>query len=270
MRQVGARIAVLCLIVGGLALGSGPADASVDCSAAPISVTHDITLSADLTCGANDAFHVLANGVTIDLNHHTVTGSSSHLGAVAQIRSHVVVKNGTFAGFGTAVEFLGGSSDVVSGIHAFCGSCSNISIDLDADHSIAKNNFVYLNARAIQAEGAFDVVKNNVAHENTIGIYVTAAHVHVTGNRVVSSTHVGIVDEGSGTALTNNIANGNGTSASSDGIDASLDQTSVVKGNTADYNTSYGIDAYAGATDAGGNSAKGNSQFAQCFNVVCT
>jgi hypothetical protein len=40
-------------------------------------------------------------------------------------------------------------------------------------------------------------------------------------------------------------------------------------GNRADNNIDFGIDAIAGVTDGGGNTASGNGGAQQCRNVVC-
>jgi hypothetical protein len=43
-----------------------------------------------------------------------------------------------------------------------------------------------------------------------------------------------------------------------------------IVGNTANDNDDLGIEAVAGVTDGGGNSASGNGNPAQCLNISCT
>jgi parallel beta-helix repeat protein len=65
--------------------------------------------------------------------------------------------------------------------------------------------------------------------------------------------------------LRNNLASGNGD----DGIQVDDPGTRIV-GNTANDNDDLGIEAVAGVTDGGGNSASGNGNPAQCLNISCT
>jgi parallel beta-helix repeat protein len=53
-----------------------------------------------------------------------------------------------------------------------------------------------------------------------------------------------------------------------DGIDVRAPATRLVD-NRADNNIDFGIDAVAGVTDGGGNTASGNGNAQQCRNVVC-
>jgi hypothetical protein len=67
-----------------------------------------------------------------------------------------------------------------------------------------------------------------------------------------------------GTLLQGNYAHG----FHDDGIDVRAPATRLV-GNRADSNLGFGINAVAGVTDGGGNTASGNDEAAQCRNVVC-
>jgi len=244
--------------------------AALNCSAAPIVVTHSIRLTSDLTCGPNNAFNVQKSGVTIDLNHHTVvSGSAGAFGVFSSGFSRVVVTRGTLSGFGTAVSFSAGSFDTVSRIRAFCSGCTNIEIEINASHSIAKGNFVFSNTRGIQVGGSFNQIVGNVLHANSNGIYITGSHTRVAGNRIVSSGFDGIYDGGGGSFFDGDISSQNGTSGAYDGIDAVSDATAVFKNNVTNYNTKFGIEADPGATDAGGNRGHDNAQATQCLNILC-
>jgi parallel beta-helix repeat protein len=67
------------------------------------------------------------------------------------------------------------------------------------------------------------------------------------------------------TSLRNNLASGNGD----DGIEVDDPDTRIV-GNRADDNDDLGVEAVAGVTDGGGNTAKGNGNPVQCLNLRCT
>ncbi len=260
---------VISLSLVALALSSPPAEAALDCSTAAIHVTRNIKLRTNLTCGANDAFDVTADHVTIDLNHHTVTGTVIHFGVFSDHHSRIVVKRGTFAGFGTAVGFMGGSRNVVSGITASCGVCSNVAMDIGSTRSVARGNFLYSNDRGIQAEAPGVTITRNVFHGNTHAIYLTGNGALVSRNLVVSSTGDGIEDLAQGAHFLRNTAIQNGVGGIGDGIFAGGDTTAVFKRNVARNNTNFGIEANPAARDAGGNRASGNGQLVQCVNVAC-
>jgi parallel beta-helix repeat protein len=67
------------------------------------------------------------------------------------------------------------------------------------------------------------------------------------------------------TVLRRNLTSGNGD----DGIQVD-DPDTLLVGNTANDNDDLGIEAVAGVTDGGGNTARSNGNPAQCSNVDCT
>ena len=71
----------------------------------------NVTLEEDLVC-SGDALTVGANGVRVDLNGHTITGSGIGVGITIRGRSLVVVKGGTVRGFVTGV-LIAASTGVV-------------------------------------------------------------------------------------------------------------------------------------------------------------
>jgi hypothetical protein len=89
----------------------------------------------------------------------------------------------------------------------------------------------------------------------------------VEGNIAANNVHVGIHVRrlSRGTRVVANLAQFNG---GGDGILVDNPQTTIT-GNTANDNLDYGIEAVAGVTDGGGNTASGNGNPAQCLNVAC-
>src|SRR5215217_4883306 len=96
-------------------LGTAPAAAShVDCGDV---ITQDTTLDSDLAC-PGDGLVVSADGVTLDLGGHTITGSGALLGAGVTIRADltltdVTIRRGTIRGFDSAVLVENGAGVVV-------------------------------------------------------------------------------------------------------------------------------------------------------------
>src|SRR5262249_58315605 len=78
-------------------------------------VTTSVTLTADVTGCAGYGLIAGANGITINLNGHTISGSgSTHDGLLDASFSSVVFENGTIKGFVRGVEIDGGSATIRS------------------------------------------------------------------------------------------------------------------------------------------------------------
>jgi parallel beta-helix repeat protein len=95
-----------------------------------------------------------------------------------------------------------------------------------------------------------------------VGIALFGAHGNaVEGN--VAGIHVR--PRSRATLVAANLARFNG---GGDGIHVDNPLTTI-SANPADDNLDYGIEAVAGVTDGGGNTATGNGNPAQCLNVAC-
>jgi parallel beta-helix repeat protein len=122
---------------------------------------------------------------------------------------------------------------------------------------------------SMQSTGNTAVVGNTTSGGIT-GIYLLQPGILNTGNLVDGNTTTGasssgiFVDAGNGgVELRMNRADRNFT-----GI-VVKDTATDLAGNTANDNTQLGIDAVAGVTDGGGNTASGNGDARQCIGVVC-
>jgi hypothetical protein len=151
----------------------------------------------------------------------------------------------------------------------------------------------------IEDHGLVSVSENVITQNGTEGVYAEyLATVNISGNRIVSNGNDGVhLNGGSGpyapggivrdnrvghnggdgvhttnvwesdTAIERNRTDRNGD----DGIDVDIGEFGgpiTVRANRANVNDDWGIDA-PGATDGGGNRAKGNGQPAQCRGVRC-
>ena len=127
------------------------------------SVVSDLKLGNDLNC-AGDALLINADGVTLDLNGHVVTGSGAGNGITVRARHDIVIKGGIIASFASGI---------------FVAQSSNVTIS---------NNYLTLNREAIFLNGSKDnVVKENQVWQNQLrGIMLrpTASGLTSTGNLV--------------------------------------------------------------------------------------
>jgi hypothetical protein len=69
-------------------------------------VTQSATLDADLVCSGSSGLVIGADGITIDLNGHTISGSLTIGGVGIDLADHdmVTVRNGTLDGFVREVQ----------------------------------------------------------------------------------------------------------------------------------------------------------------------
>src|SRR5262245_27575186 len=89
-----------CLVLMGLSFyGVSTAAADVLCGA---TIVDNLKLDHDLTCAANGLV-VAADGITLNLQGHTIAGPGSDIGISVIGRSNVSIVGGTIQGFATGV-----------------------------------------------------------------------------------------------------------------------------------------------------------------------
>ncbi|MEV8632141.1 right-handed parallel beta-helix repeat-containing protein [Streptosporangium sp. NPDC051023] len=98
--KVGAAFALTLLAALGAPLPASASDDEVRCGAV---LTSDVTLTGNLNC-AGDALTIGANGVTVDLNGHTITGDGTGRGITLEKKADVTVQNGTITRFKLGAE----------------------------------------------------------------------------------------------------------------------------------------------------------------------
>ena len=229
-------------------------------------ISVSIVAGNDLNCSSGHGLLVGANAITINLNGHTLTGCGSCGTGIGNFNSHsgVTIENGSVVGWHDNDVFTNGATNRVIGIHASKAGLSGL-VATGAGSTIS-GSVVFQNTSSGIVAGSANVhVTSNVARENATGISITGSGAVVQTNQSENNTALGIYDNGTATTITGNVTNGNG----GDGINSAPDATSTVGTNTANYNGSYGIEASPGGKDGGGNLAKGNTQAAQCKDVVC-
>ena len=242
------RRSLLATLVAALfAVTAAPAYAShVGCGSL---ITTDTTLDSDVGPCVGDALIVAADGVTLDLGGHTVSGAGTGAGVRVARHTGVEVMNGTIEGFHTGLVL-----DEADGNHIW---------------SLTLRDNLRQGITVAGSDGNL-VEKNSVSATDVFGIAVFS---NATNNRVEKNDVLGtilgdgiiVASDSSGTQITKNVASGN----ADDGIDVD-NQTTTVTANTANGNADLGIEAVPGTTDGGGNRASGNGNPAQCTGVTCS
>jgi parallel beta-helix repeat protein len=236
-------------------------------------VTTSVTLTADITGCGGYGLNAGANRITINLNGHTISGSSATRdGLFDPSFTGVVFENGTITGFVRGVEIDGGSA-TVRNIRTSGNTDAGIYTFVPATIT---GNTVFANGNGGIIVGCCaadkSTVTNNIVDGNTgngIVVSFTATGSTVSGNHALNNTNDGITMNTDGAVVSKNIANGNGNSGFVIGS-ASKSPPMKVSGNVANNNAALGISLDAGDTDGGGNQAHGNATAKQCDNLVCS
>jgi len=251
------------LVVAALALAVMPAGASaqqsVGCGAV---LTRDTVLTADLVDCPGDGLVVGADGIRITLNGHSITGTGAPGSAGVRNQGHdgVTIEDGDFvgldiSGFQTGILLVGADRNRVRDLFVE-GSSHGIALVRSTGNLLERNasrggSFNRCDSPAFVAIALFRS-NRNLLRDN------------IAANNVHAGIHVRPLSHG--TLVAANLAQFNG---GGDGILVDNPRTTITA-NTADDNLDYGIEAVAGVTDGGGNTASGNGNPAQCLNVACS
>jgi parallel beta-helix repeat protein len=210
------RWTLALLLTAGSSFFGGAATARVDLCGAVI--VADFTLDEDLTCAGN-ALIAGADGITINLKQHTITGNGTGSGLVVSGRAGIGVKGGTFVNFMAGI-LVTASADVDVKDATFQDNTDGI--DLQAGSigvTIKDNTFLNNRARGIMNRSGTsgNVIKDNFFHGNRVGVLLFGpTGITVKGNYISASTQFGIRVN---FPATGNIVKGNTVTANPIGID---------------------------------------------------
>jgi parallel beta-helix repeat protein len=248
------RAQLLALVAGGsLFLGAGTAGAGAPAVRCGTTLTKSTTLKADLLNCPGTALVIGADGITVNLGGHAVSGTNApgSEGIANDGHAGVQVRNGQISDFRlNGVGFRGAPGGVVRDLKIWRigeGGAEGEPVSAgiliqDSPGSKVAGNDVSNDVQAFQSDGA-DVI----ASEGTL----------VQGNRLSHNNWNGLVLlESAHSRMIGNVLDGNGNNGTE--VNGGSDSTWVV-GNRADDNTNWGI-VLGSATDAHvvGNSAEGN------------
>jgi hypothetical protein len=188
-----------------------------------VEVSEDTVLTEDLVCKEGPAIVVVADGVTLDLGGHTVSGAKRALtegpGILLRGVSGCTVRNGTVQHFEAGVAVHGGGGNVIEGL-TVQENLGDPGSDYGDGIVLQESNDNIVRANVVRANGPFSgislglrasgnqIVDNTVADNNmshlpfpeagrqTMGIRIegpAANHNKITGNTVTRSGCDGIV-----------------------------------------------------------------------------
>jgi len=183
-------LVIVCLLILAGAFAPARAAAPVSCG---MTITTDTKLDADLTC-SDTALYIGADGVTLDLKGHTITGVDGEVGIANYGYDSVTIKNGTVQGFyynvvlsnvsrnvltrlrtvgGTYSILIGGArSSRLAGNRVIDSEGSGIFIGSGADNIIEFNYFTGNGVGMWLFGGEDNLIRGNLAEKNDYGYYI--------------------------------------------------------------------------------------------------
>lgn len=175
-------------------------------------VTHDITLTADLHCTSGwAALYVPTSGITIDLNGHTLSGTRALEGISLYQATEVTIVNGTIKGFWSGVNGLRAHGLTVEEV-AFVDLDVGASLNHTESVRIGNSYFGEINGTAIAlavprvgygTAGGHQIAYNQFEKVGT-GIELCGygnSHSEIVGNKMDGVIDYGIHLAGSGSNL---------------------------------------------------------------------
>ena len=203
------------LVLAALVTGTvAPATASDLCGT---TILANLTLDHDLTCPGNGLI-VGADGITINLNGHTIVGPGSGVGISVSNRTGVVIVGGTVKNFLAGVQLVNSTAIVVKE-NRFTGNQDAVFL-VGSRGSTIKENTAWQNSRVgvmLRPSGIRNSTQNLVAEntltDNTNGIILveTPTGNVLRENMISGSTNAGINVNGgvSGNVIQENAFIGN-------------------------------------------------------------
>jgi len=201
-----------------------------------VTITEHLKLDHDLACAGNGLI-AGADGITLDLNGHTITGSGTGAGINVTGRTGVSIFGGIIRNFGAGV-LTNASTEIVIKWNQFEGNVDGIDLQAGSGgNTIRHNDFRNNRTRGIMIRGAST---NHVINENTftgdrVGILVFAGVDNIVKDNLVSaSTLAGIRIN---VFATGNLIVKNFVTSNPAGIEFLVSGTQSAVGNTLARNT---------------------------------
>ena len=157
-------------------------------------LTESTIVENDLEGCAGDGLLAGADGITIDLNGHTIDSQTLATGdgIVVSGVDGVVVKNGTITGFEVGVSIVFGADRSRVQDLRISGSAIGNGIEAQAGRAAVTGNTVFGRAIGIVLGGQTTTAAGNTVKDNDTGMFVGGSRAVVTRNTALSNAGDGI------------------------------------------------------------------------------
>ena len=195
-----------------------------------------VKLDHDLTCTGNGLI-VGADGITIDLNGHAITGAGSGIGIAVTGRNDIRITGGTIRNFAVAVRTLM-STGVLIDHNEFDGNPEGIDLQAGSNKNTIKDNAFRNSAtRAIMLRGdtSANDIKANTFSGNRVGILLFGATFSTLKDNIISGSAVAGIRIN--VIATGNVLKDNTVTSNLAGIEFLVTTTGSAVGNELKGNT---------------------------------
>jgi hypothetical protein len=240
----------LTLALGAIAIGTTPAVADTAITTCGQTVTTDAQLSTDLTCPSGAGIVVGADGITVDLAGHTISGSTSSNGVDISGFDDVTVGGGTLVGFVTGVRAFQASGVVVRALDVTVAPGALTSgVVLGLTHSSTVEDTVIRDGGigVLVEDASGSTVRRTRFVGPQQGVIVSGGTDTLVAENEAIGTAAGVV-VGTGADSTTIVDNVLRTGVSGIYVDPSANTDTVIRGNTATDFASDGIFIDAGTS----------------------
>ena len=247
------------LVLAGLVTGIvAPATASDLCGT---TILANLTLDHDLNCSGNGLI-VGADGITINLNGHTIVGPGSGVGISVSNRTGVVIVGGTVKNFLAGVQLVNSTAIVVKE-NRFTGNQDAVFL-VGSSGSTIKENTAWQNSRVgvmLRPSGIRNSTQNLVAEntltDNTNGIILveTPTGNVLRENMISGSTNAGINVNG---GVSGNVIQENAFIGNAAGIRLNLGATGLLPTGNSFIENTIAMNTCGVTGPAGDNTFKEN------------
>jgi parallel beta-helix repeat protein len=246
-------------------------------------ITADTTLHHDLNNCPNNGILIGADGITLNLNGHTIDGDGTPAAGCDPVKDFCDIGVANDGHDGVTVKH-GSMRQMEAGVNLFQAPHNRL-LDLSASRNRRVGFSLFESSRSIVKNSS----ANGLPHEGTGVLLFDSNRVRVLDNSFRDDTLMGIsVIGGTGNLVGRNQIRG----AGKDGINVDADAkhtllrgnrathslrddgfdiesgSAKLTGNRANRNSDLGIEAARGVIDGGGNVAHQNGDSRQCTHVV--
>lgn len=152
-------------------------------------IVANLTLDHDLNC-AGTGLIVGADGIELNLNGHSITGSGTSFGISVTGRTGVSISGGRISNFGAGVRTSNSAHIVIKG-NEFRGNTDGVDLAAGSEgNTVTQNEFRDNRARGIMVRGASSdhLIKENTFAGNRVGILLFGAANSIVKENIVSAS----------------------------------------------------------------------------------
>ena len=244
------------LLLASLAIAAGWGGGAGANDLCGLTLTDDLRLDHDLVC-AGGGLIVGADGIKVDLNGHSLTGSGAGVGILVAGRTDVTIEGGVIRNFAVAMQ-LNTATGVVIRHNEFAGNAEHLDLQAGSIGNTIKENVLRdATIRAIMLRGSVthNEIKDNTLTGNRVGILVFAGADNQIKDNVISGSSLAGIRVN--VFATGNVIKANTIAASAAGVEFLVTPTGSAIGNELKGNTLTG-NACAVKGPTSGNALKDN------------